>query len=403
MYYMIRGKKLVTVSELGTIKDGAMLIENGVIKKVDTWENLIKHLPEVEVIDCSNYVITPSLIDCHTHLLEFAPTSLYPVTLETHFLASKGILFQALASGITALGEQICGHPLCDFSIEDYRKEVKDFPIDISFAATSISIGFEDIAHFTSITQSQNVKQTDLSNTKIVKKMAESSDYPGENIFINATPANFTKEMVPRAGEMIYDLNELKKMTSIFHESGKSIGCHVAGEEGIELALNAGFDVLHHAHGITDSQIDKVAEAGVQIVATPIGGTHLEPNSPEDIIRLVNKKIPVSISTDGYLPPYPNVPWLPFKDSSLKGPEVLMQIAHSAMKQMKEQYDENQVLALLTANPAKLLGKEAEFGSLKPGLKANFLVAEGIPGLEITQVTGIKNVYYQGVKVIERK
>jgi imidazolonepropionase-like amidohydrolase len=402
MNYIIRGKKLVTVSELGTIENGAMVIKDGIIKAVDTWENVRKQFPKVEVIDCSNYVITPSLVDCHTHLLEFAPTSLYPVTNETHFLASKSILFDTLASGITAIGEQICGHPLCHFSIDDYRKAVKDFPMDVSFAATSISIGFEELAHFTSITGSQNVQQTDLSNGKIVKQMAENSDYPGENIFINATPANFTKEMVPRAGEMIYTLAELKKITGLFHESGKQIGCHVAGEDGIELALKAGFDVLHHAHGITDRQIEKAAENGVQIVATPMGGTHLEPNSPEEILHFAKKKIPVSISTDGYLPPYPNVPWLPFQDSSLKGPDVLMLIAQPAMKLIKEQYDENQALALLTANPAKLLGKESEFGSLKPGLKANFLVAEGIPGLELTEVDGIKGVYYQGRKVIQR-
>jgi len=402
MNYIIRGKKLITVSELGTIQDGAMFIENGIIKAVEKWEALKKLFPKVDVINCSNDVITPSLIDCHTHLLEFAPTSLYPITGETHFLAGKRILFEALASGITALGEQVCGHPLCNFSLEDYRKAVKDFPMDISFAATSISIGFEEIAHFTSITQSTKVKKSDLTNAQIIKEMATNSDYPGENIFINATPANFTKPMVPKAGEIIYTLDELKKLTAIFHEAGKKIGCHVAGAVGIDLALNAGFDVLHHAHGITDSQIETAALKGVQIVTTPMGGTHVKPNSPEDIFRLAKNNIAVSISTDGYLPPYPNVPWLPFQNSALKGPDVLMLIAQPAMKRMSKQFDENQLLALLTANPAKVLGRDSEFGSLKPGLKANFLVAQGVPGLEITDVAEIKKVFYQGVKVIER-
>jgi imidazolonepropionase-like amidohydrolase len=46
---------------------------------------------------------------------------------------------------------------------------------------------------------------------------------------------------------------------------------HVAGEEGIEMALNAIVDVLQHAHGITDEQIVRVAKQGVKIVATPMG------------------------------------------------------------------------------------------------------------------------------------
>ncbi|MFD1780627.1 amidohydrolase family protein [Fredinandcohnia salidurans] len=402
MKYIIRGKKLVTVSNAGTIDNGGMLVENGLIQEVGRWNDLQTQFPEVEVVDCSKYVITPALVDCHTHLLEFAPTSLYPVTPETHFIAGTGILFKALSSGITALGEQICGHPLCKFSISDYREAVAGFPMDISFATTSISIGFEKLAHFTSITESTAVTQDDLTSSTLVKKIAENSDYPGENIFINATPANFTEELVPRAGEIIYTRRQLQELVSIFHEMGKKIGCHVAGKKGIELTLEAGFDVLHHAHGITDEQINQVAERGIQIVATPMGGTHLPPNSPEEIKKLVQKQIPVSISTDAYLPPYPRVPWLPFQDRSLKGPDSLMLIAGPSMKLLKDSYNENDILALLTANPARILGKEKQFGKLKPGLEANFLVAEGIPGLEITDVEQIKKIYYKGTKVIER-
>jgi imidazolonepropionase-like amidohydrolase len=402
MRYLLRGKKLVTVSRLGTIENGAMLIHDDVIKRVGSWETLSKKFPSVAVLDYSNYVITPSLVDCHTHLLEFAPTSLYPVTPETHFWAGKSILFQALSSGITALGEQICGHPLCDFTIEEYRKAVIDIPMDISFATTSITIGFETLAHFTSVTKSQSINKTELIDPKLVMEIAQNSDYPGENIFINATPANFTNEMVPRAGEIIYSLEELKEIVQIYHILKKEIGCHVAGEEGIQLALDAGVDVLHHAHGITDEQIQLASDKNIRIVATPMGGTHLLPNSPEEIARLVQKGIAVSISTDSYLPPHPDAKWLPFKDQSLQGPEVLMQIARPAMKFMEKKFNENDILSLITANPAHVLGKENQFGRLEPGLEANFLVAEGIPGLDFTEVSGVKKVFYKGNMVIDK-
>jgi imidazolonepropionase-like amidohydrolase len=403
MNYLIRGKKIVTVSQLGTLEDGAMIIVNGKIAEIGSRMFLKEKFPDIDVMDCSNYVITPSLVDCHTHLLEFAPTSLYPVTPETHFLAGKAILLQALSAGITALGEQICGHPLCDFSKEDYQKAVRDLPLDVSFATTSISIGFENLAHFTSITQSRGVTQYDLSDPILVQMIAHESDYPGENIFITATPANFTEKEVPRAGEIIYTLEELKKIVKIYHRLGKRIGAHVAGEEGIKLALEAGIDVLHHAHGITDEQIDIAARQGIKVVATPMGGTHLQPNSPEEILKFFQKDISVSISTDSYLPPFPRTSWLPFQDEALKGPDVLMLIAQPAMQLLKKHhYDENKILALVTANPAKLLGKDDTFGRLEAGLEANFLVSEGIPGLEVTEIDQIKNVFYKGVKVIDR-
>lgn len=403
MKYLIRAKKIVTVSSMGTITDGAMAIENGKIAAVGPWERLQRQFPEMAVSDCSEFVITPSLVDCHTHLLEFAPSSLYPVTPETHFWAGRALLFHALSAGITALGEQICGHPLCDFSVKDYDKAVRGLPIDVSFAAASISIGFEKLAHFTSITQSRAVEQKDLSDPDLVKRIASASEYPGENIFINATPANFTENEVPRAGEIVYTLEELKQIVEIYHQLGKKIGCHVAGEEGIRMALESGIDVLHHAHGITGELIERAVQQGVQIVATPMGGTHLRPNSPEEILQLTETGIPVSISTDSYLPPYLGVEWLPFKDQSLKGPDSLMLIAQPAMRLLKQQgRDDNEILAMLTANPAKIMGKEHRYGRLEPGLEANFLIAEGIPGLEITEANQIKEVFYQGVRVIKQ-
>ncbi|MET3696694.1 imidazolonepropionase-like amidohydrolase [Bacillus oleivorans] len=401
--YIVKSKRLVTVSKTGTIHDGAMSIENGRITAIGPWETIKHEYHDFLVIDYSNHVITPSLVDCHTHLLEFAPTSLYPVTPETHFHAGKAILLTALSAGITALGEQVCGHPLCDFSVEDYRRISADFPMDICFATTSISIGFEKLAHFTSFTKSQSVRKEDLVDSLIVRSIAMESDYPGENIFINATPANFTIDEVPRAGEIIYSLEELKQITEIYHAMGKQIGAHVAGEEGIKLALEAQIDVLHHAHGITAELMNIAAEQGVKVVATPMGGTHLPPNSPEEILRLVEKGIPVSIATDAYLPPYMDTSWLPFTDQSLRGPDVLMLIASPSMVLMKQNgFDENEILALITANPAELMGKEQQYGRLQPGTDASFIVSNGVPGLEITDVKDIKCVYYKGVKVIER-
>ncbi|MFK2826780.1 amidohydrolase family protein [Bacillus sp. B190/17] len=401
--YIILGKKIVTVSDRGTIENGGLVVNKGKIQEIGDWKTLKQRYAAMSIIDCSEYVITPSLVDCHTHLLEFAPSSLYPVSHTTHLWAGKTILFHALSSGITALGEQICGHPNNHFSIEDYRKAVADLPMDISFAAASITIGFPEPLHFSAVTRSQPIEKKHLSDPSLLRKLAEQSEFPGENLFINATPANFTAEAVPRAGELMYSFQELQRAADTYHQLNKKIGVHVAGEEGIELAIKAGIDVLHHAHEITDEQIEKAASRQLKIVATPLGGTHLPPNSPEEIVKLAEKNIAVSIATDAYLPSYPGVSWLPFDTNVLRGPDVLMLIAQPAMKRMKEKkFDENAILAILTANPAEVLGKEKEFGRLEKGMDANFIVSTGIPGLEITEAEQIKKVFFQGTEVINR-
>ncbi|MBO1911514.1 amidohydrolase family protein, partial [Microvirga sp. 3-52] len=67
-----------------------------------------------------------------------------------------------------------------------------------------------------------------------------------------------------------------------------------------------------------------------------------------------------------------------------------------------QHYNENEILAVLTANPAEILGKEKHFGKIEVGMEANLLVAEGIPGLEITDVEKIKKVFYKGQQVVNR-
>ncbi len=401
--FLIRGKKLITVSEQKTINDGALAIRNGKIIEVGPWHHLRKKFQHWSIIHCHDNIITPSLVDCHTHLLEFAPAALFPVTQETHLLKGKDLFFEALSAGITALGEQICGHPNSHFAIKDYRKVTYELPLDISFAATSISIGFQQLAHFTALTKSLPVTKQQMLHDSIIKNMVIESDYPGENIFLNATPANFLENDVPRAGELIYSFEELKHIVKQFHALQKKIGVHVAGEEAIALALKADVDVLHHAHGITDEQIDMVASEQIPVVATPLGGTHLQPNSPEEIVKLVMKNIPVSISTDAYLPPHKEATWLPFSDRELKGPAELMLIAQPAMIRLRDRgCDENDILALITKNPAIILEKGHMFGSLATGMDANFLVANGVPGLEVTDKSNIKQVYFRGRKVIDR-
>ncbi|WP_071393943.1 amidohydrolase family protein [Bacillus tuaregi] len=402
--FVIKAKKIMTVSKKGTIEHGAMVVQNGKIIHISTWENVKQKYHQVPVIDYGEHIISPSLVDCHTHLLEFAPPSKFPITKETHLLAGKSILLEALCSGITALGEQVCGNPICELRVPDIKQAVQDVPMDICFAAASISVGFQKIIHFTAITGSTPIPREYLVNKDLIKALAAANDYAGGNIFINATPGNFLKHEVPNAGKLIHSQQELTDIVSSFHGYGTKIGANAAGEQGIQMALEAGFDVLHHAHGITDRQIEKAAKQKIMVVATPLGGSHLEPNSFTEIMKMIHAKIPLSISTGAFLPPYEkNAVALTDDRKRLIGPEALMAIANPFMTGMLEHgYSENEALALITRNPAKVLGKENRFGSLEEGKEANLLISEGIPGIELINPNKIKAVYFRGEKVVAR-
>lgn len=401
--YIVKSKKIVTVSEKKTIYDGAMVIEEGKIIDIGKYENIKYAYSGMSVEDFGNLVITPSLIDCHTHLLEYAPSTVYPVTKETYGLGQNSLFLKALMAGIGAVGEQVCGSPSYSAEVNEYKEMASFIPMHIVFSSNSITIGFTDLINFTSVTGEKAVKREKLLNCEILDELIENSEYPGENIFINASPANLTSEIVPRAGEVIYTEDELRFITERFHAAGKKVGCHVAGDNSIEMAIKSGFDIIHHGHGLTERQMDILKQKGIYVVATPLGGTHLKPNSPEEICTMTKKGIIVAIATDAYLPPYDGVSWLRFDDNKPKGPEVLMSIALPSMKRLLEEgYDENKALELITLNGAKVLGVNEKIGSLEVGKEADFIVLKGIPGLDIEKNDDIVRVYFKGKCLIDR-
>ena len=121
---------------------------------------------------------------------------------------------------------------------------------------------------------------------------------------------------------------------------------------------------------------------------------------PSDILKLVKEGIDVSIATDAYLPPAPH---LNLDETILYGSDVLMLIAQPSMKLLfKNGFDENACLSLLTTNPAKVLGLENSVGKLDIGMSADFLVADGVPGLDITDPSQISAIFINGNKLISR-
>lgn len=59
------------MKEVHTIKDGALVIEDGIIKAADTTSNILKHYDEnkYKVIDAKGKCVLPGFVDSHTHFI----------------------------------------------------------------------------------------------------------------------------------------------------------------------------------------------------------------------------------------------------------------------------------------------------------------------------------------------
>lgn len=82
---------------------------------------------------------------------------------------------------------------------------------------------------------------------------------------------------------------------------------------------------------------------------------------------------------------------------------MLMLITQPSMKLLFENgFDENACLSLLTANPAKVLSIKNSVGKFDIGMSANFLVADGVPRIEITNPNKVSSIFINGNKLIPR-
>src|SRR6476646_4561113 len=57
------------LSELGIIRNGGMLIHNGMIERVGASDEIEKNVGDAEVVDAGGRVVMPGFVDAHTHLV----------------------------------------------------------------------------------------------------------------------------------------------------------------------------------------------------------------------------------------------------------------------------------------------------------------------------------------------
>ncbi len=67
---LIRGEWVLTMGPAGEIRDGAVLIRDGRIEGVDAFTALAARAPEAQVVGDGTGVVTPGLVNAHTHLSE---------------------------------------------------------------------------------------------------------------------------------------------------------------------------------------------------------------------------------------------------------------------------------------------------------------------------------------------
>lgn len=317
-------------------------------------------------------------------------------------MAGVANLLTALKAGIVAVGEHHLGHPELGQTTQEYFALKKELPMEVKLAAGCCFIGTEPMA-LTSATRPAQVLSKDELTAEEIREMARNSEFPGENIFLNATVANLPLEAAPRAGEVTFSPEELDEIIHIFHSEGKKIGAHIEGDEAASLFIEKGGNVIHHGHGISVELAPDMAERGVALVVTPHAGTSSRPTAPQEVYEFYQKGVKIALASDSYIPVHPEAQWIDLPPGYVVGPEDFLKVAQPILTYFLEQgVPLEETLKLITLNGREILSGGTAEGSIEEGQVADLIICEKIPGVETTEPAAIKYVIKDGQVVVQK-
>ncbi len=379
------------MNELSIIENGSIWLEDGVIQRVGTDEELALHYRdrahEAKIIDASGQLVTPGLIDPHTHLVhagsrqnEFnmrlngatymeimnngggihsTTAATRAATHEELFAQSKKRLDQFLLHGVTTV-EAKSGYGL---TLEDELKQLEvakqlheAHPIDI----VSTFMG----AHAVPREYKENPDAfVDVVIEEMIPEVARRKLAVFNDVFCER--GVFTPEQSRRILEAGVPHGLLPKI----HAD------EIEPYEGAELAASVGAVSADHLLRASDKGIEQMAEAGVIAVLLPGTAFFLMAESANGR-KMIDRGVAVAISTDCNPGSSPTVS-LP----------LIMNLGCLKMGMTPAE-----VLTAATINAAHAIRCAHEVGSLEVGKKADVTIFDVPDFMTLQYRYGINHV-----------
>ncbi len=183
---------------------------------------------------------------------------------------------------------------------------------------------------------------------------------------------------------------EMNAIVDEAHRLGKKVAAHAVGWDGIDGALRAGVNSIEHGQGLTDDLIARMVKQGVYWCPTIYVGVYVAPGRGGVWPRMVDLErvafgkalkagVLISYGTDvgGYA----------WTENQAKEFAYMVRYGMTPMAAIKS----------ATSVAARLLGQEAQFGSIESGRLADIVAVKGDPTADISELERVSFVMKGGV------
>ncbi|WP_018133572.1 imidazolonepropionase [Effusibacillus pohliae] len=361
------------MAEIGLVKGGAVAIADGRVFAVGAEDEVLQQigrLPVTQRIDAQGRLVTPGLIDPHTHLVHGGSRE--------HELALKlqGVSYlEILAQGGGILSTVRATRQASEAEL--YEKARKSLNVMLLHGATTVEaksgygLTLEDELKQLRVAKRLNdTHPVDVVST-FMGAHAVPAEYKGQSAdYVELLIGTMLPE-VKRQGlaefcdvfceHWVFTVDESRRILTAAKELGFGLKIHADEIEplgGAQLAAELGCISAEHLLAATDEGLRAMRQAGVIAVCLPATSFNLRLQQHARARDMIRLGLPVALSTD-YNP----------GSSPTESLQLVMTLACLNLGMTPEE-----VITALTINAACAIGRQDTIGSLEPGKQADLVI-----------------------------
>jgi imidazolonepropionase-like amidohydrolase len=384
------GAKIYPSPTEQAIENGSILVHDGQIVAVGT-SAAVKVPRDAAVIDCKGLVVTAGFWNSHVHIL--TPGLLHAEKLSSQQLASQleEMLTRWGFTTVFDVASVLNNTTLIRRRIES--GEVKG-PRILTVGEPFWTKGGTPI-------YAKGFLEANQISIPDVESSAEGIERVRQEIRDGADGIKIFAGSVERDSILIMPLDLAKAIVAESHREGKPVFAHPSNQEGIEVALQSGVDILAHTTPSggpwSPSLIERLRAAHVALIPT-LTLWHVESKNepPKEFEKGMNTVVLPQLraysATGGQILFGTDVGYIEQFDTS----EEFEWMSRAGMSFQ-------QILASLTTNPAQRFGYSTRRGRIAKGMDADLVVLRADPENDATAFSKVRYTILSGKIIYSEK
>jgi imidazolonepropionase-like amidohydrolase len=380
------------------VSPATIIIKNGIIEAINPATTPKK----LTVIDLSNEILLPGLIDMHTHITsDYFTGDNWTTAIAQQTSADwalQGVKFSrdVLNAGFTTIRDLGAQPGFPDVALmrainSGYVEGPDIWPAGHAISMTGGHCDWTGYAP--GILQLGPESGIADGITEVIKAVRYQAKYGVRVIKVCATGGVFSFSQNAEIGAQQYALEELKVIVREAHKLGLKVAAHAHGTMGINAAIIAGVDSIEHGSMLTEESVKLMKEHGTFLVPqTYLNEFELPPETPAATLAKNEYLKPLVVSSLKLA--YKSGVKMAFGSDSGVFPHIDTPLEFESL--VRNDISEADALRMATIFAAELLGVD-DRGELAIGKRADIIAVSGNPLVNISTMKSVTFVMKQGV------